>query len=367
MVNHPDHGARYVSNTEGAPPLPPTGGYRGTSRATQLHAASVQQAAAQTETATLDRPRRRHHWLGWAALGTTILFACALTIIAFVGTSSTIFSTTMLVIQLLVLITVVSAVVIRNARKLGVAALTVALLANVATFGSLSALQAVSTGAYAVERSPAQQRNQTFPGVDGYSEYEILSARSYEEEGAAVAEIFTKVREELSREFGVTWTQTGDEHGRLMRNGRGGESMLYSATFPSWTTNEPVRDFDQKLAMMSTASQVFIENGFAYPYSFNTDSDRLPESQMMNFYGGLVPEEQPVWTSVTWESSTSRSTIYLEIWDLSLDTTGDFRDGAEARRTNPGDPVEGFMLSAIAEPLLKEADVDEFTDRMASY
>lgn len=358
---------KYVSSTEGAPPLPPPGGYRGSSRAAQITLHRNAEIVERAETATIERSHRKAHWTGWVALGAAIVFALVLGGVALTGTSNVIFSTTMLVVQLLVIAAVIAALVIRHARTLGIVALTVALLANVPTIGSVSALQVASSGSYAHERSPAQQHEQGFPGVEGYSEHDILMQPSLEEERDTVAALFTAVRDELSRVYGVTWTQTGDEDTRLMRNGRGGESMLYTAYFASWTTNEPIHDLELKHAMYDTAADVAWMHGFDTPYAFNIDDGTLPESQMKNLYGSIATEEQALWSRVTWDGWSSPTLVYLEILDLSRDLTGDFTRGAEGKRSNPGDPIEGFSLSAVSEPLLKEADEAEFTERMRSY
>lgn len=360
-------GKDYVTRTEGAPPLPPKGGYRGASRAALLGHQQPGQATERIETVKLERPRRKPHWVGWVALGGAILFALVLGMIVLVGTSGAIFNVTMLMLQLLVLAGVVAALVIPQARRLGIAALTVALVANVATLGSVSALQVAQSGSYIAEKTPSEQRSLGYPSVEGYTETEILDQPSLEEERAKVTQMFKEVREELSREYGVTWTRTGDEDLRLMRNGRGGESMLYSAVFESWTTNEPVHDLALKEAMLDTAMDVLRSHGYLDPYYLHLDDGRLPDVQMQNLYGGLTPEEQVLWSWLTWENWYTPTRVYLEITDLSRDTTGDFRDSAEARRLQPGDPIEGFWLHASSSPLLSEDDVEEFTERMSEY
>lgn len=360
-------GSNYVSNTEGAPPLPPVGGYHGASRAAQVSQQLRTAHTAQVSTATLERPRHPNHWLGWTALGAAILFALTLGVLLFASTSEAIFSLTMFVVQLIVVALVVAALVTKRARRLGIAALTVALLVNVATMGSIGAVQMASTGNYDTNTSPAEQYSQGFPGVDGYSKDEILAQPTIEQERRNIAAVFTAVRDELSSVYGVTWTQTGAEDRRHMRNGRGGESMLYTVTFDSWTTNEPIHDLELKEAMLHTAADVFSGFGFYAPLHLNENDGTIPESQMRNLYGGVYPSEQVLWSRVTWEDWNTPSAVYFEITDLSRDTTGDFRRAAEARRANPNDPIEGFSLAALSEPLLSENDIEEFTERMQAY
>lgn len=357
----------YVSNTEGAPPLPPPGGYRGSSRAAQAISQRDAVLAEQAETATLERSRHRYHWAGWVALGAAILFAFVLGGIALTGTSNVLFSTTVFIAQLLVIAAVIAALVIKHARTLGIAALTIALLVNVATIGSASALQVASSGSYVHERSPAQQHEHGYPGVEGYAEDDILRQPSLEAEREKVAALFQAIRNELSLEYGVTWTQVTDESMRQMRNGRGGESMLYTASFAGWMTNEPIHDLRLKYAMFDTAAEVVWAYGFDVPYAFNLNDGTIPPSQMTHLYGGVVPEEQALWSQATWEGWSTPTIVYLDLLDLSRDSTGNFTRSAEGSRAHPGDPIEGFRLSAVSEPLLKESDRAQFVERMRDY
>lgn len=360
-------GTNYVSNSEGAPPLPPKGGYHGASRVAQSSQLAEASSEAHLTTATIAKPQRKNHWLGWAALGTAALFALTLGVLLLVGTTGAIFSLTALVVQLIVAALVVAALVTKRARRLGLAALTVALLMNVATIGSIGALQVASNGSYGTDKSPVEQYSQGFPGVEGYSKEEILAAPTLEQERNNIAAVFAAVRDELTAQYGVTWTQTGAEDRRHMRNGRGGESMLYTVTFDSWTTNEPIHDLELKEAMFNTATDVLSGFGFYSPLILNQNDGTIPEAQMENLYGSIYPEDQVLWTRVSWENWNTPSAVYLEVTDLSRDETGDFRRSAEARRANPSDPIEGFSLAALSEPLLSEKDIDEFKERMQAY
>lgn len=366
MVSEEHSGAEYVSNSEGAPPLPPAGGYRGASRASRAFLQQAEEETERTETVTLDRPRRRPHWLGWVALGAAIVFGVVLAVLVLIGAASAVYGVTALVVQLLVAAAVIAALIVPRARRLGIAALAVALVANVATLGGVGALQVASAGSYVDEKSPAQQHRQGFPGVDGYSEEEILAQPSLEEERAEVEALFADIRDALSAEYGVTWTKTGTEEARPERNGRGGESMLLGVVFDSWTTNEPVHDLAQKEAMLDTVAEVVMDHGYPAPFPLNENDGTFPESQMAHLYGSSDPSEQAIWERASWDG-WSPTIVRATITDLSRDPTGDFRRTAEAQRERPGDPIEGLTLLATSSPLLSEQDVDEFKDRMRAY
>ncbi|QIK63091.1 hypothetical protein G7068_07675 [Leucobacter viscericola] len=357
-------GARsYVSSTEGAPPLPPKGGYHGASRAT-VHTRAV--AEPRLETATLQRNRVRSHWLGWVALSLAIVFALVLVVMAFSGAADAVFSVTVFVVQLAVIAAVVAALVTKRARRLGIAALAVVLLCNVATVGSLGVLQTASAGSYAVSKSTGQLHREAFPGVEDYSEQEILAQPSLEAERDRVAKVFEQVRDRLSRDYGVTWTKTSDEQVKPERNGQGGESMLKQVTFEGWTTNEPVHDLKQKRDMIATADEVLMANNAAGLISMNEYESGLPAARMKDLYGSVKPDEQAIWDYLSWDG-WQPTRLYVGITDLSRDPTGDFRAAAEARRLNPSDPVDGFTLNAYSTPLLAEGDVKEFKERMRGY
>lgn len=361
--NGRDAHARYVSSSEGAPPLPPKGGYRGASRVT-VQSRSVTET--QLETATLERKRVRAHWLGWVALGLTIVFALVLVVMALSGATDALFGMTAFAVQLAVVAVVIAALVTRRARRLGIAALAIALFANLATVGGIGALQTAAAGGYAVSKSTSQLHREAFPGVKDYSEQQILAQPTLEEERQRVAQVFTEMRDRLSRDYGVTWTQTNDELVKPERNGRGGESMLKQVEFDGWTTNEPVHDLKTKRDMLSVANEVIAAYNDDPLVAMNEQGFNLPAARMADLYGSVTPDEQAIWEYLSWDG-WEPTRLYIGITDLSRDHNGDFRAAAEARRSKPGDPVDGLTLSAYSTPLLAEGDVTEFTERMRGY
>ncbi|QIM19394.1 hypothetical protein G7066_13885 [Leucobacter coleopterorum] len=142
--------------------------------------------------------------------------------------------------------------------------------------------------------------------------------------------------------------------------------MLKQLTFEGWTTNEPVHDLKQKSDMLATANEVFMANNAAGLISMNEYETGLPDARMKDLYGSVKPEEQAIWEYLSWDG-WQPTRMYAGITDLSRDPTGDFRAAAEARRTNPDDPVDGFTLDAYSTPLLAEGDVNEFKERMRGY
>lgn len=353
----------YVGSSEGAPPLPPPGGYRGASRVAQVTAAR----AGTVETATLAKPKRRSHWSGIAAIIAASVFAVALLGILAFGALRNVYSTGALVVQALVVAAVIAALVIPRGRKLGIIALSITLLVNVATVGGAGSLMLSQSGDYRVEKSPVERHAQGFPGVEDLTEQEVLNAPSLEEHRAESERILTELRERLSADFGVTWVRTAAEIARPERNGRGGESMLQSVSFDGWTTNEPIHDNDTKRAMLDAIDNELSDLGYISPVRFNEDTTAMPEAQMAHVYGSADPEQQAIWE---WGSiSYYGYELYIRgvFVDLSHDADGSFRSAAEAQQQNAGDPIEGLTLSASASSMLAEGDVAEFKERMKSY
>ena len=86
--------------------------------------AAMQSAAAMTEPDATRRPAPGP--LGWIALGAVTLLALILLVQLAIGTTDAIYSTTMLVLQLVALGVVVAAVATARGRQIGVIALAVA-------------------------------------------------------------------------------------------------------------------------------------------------------------------------------------------------------------------------------------------------
>src|SRR5690606_1688025 len=101
MVEPEKQRARYVAGTEGAPPVPPPGGYQGARRAVAAppYGAPVLPVI---ETATTPNDRQPANAIGWIALVAGILFAIILLVMLFAGLTDAIYGVTMLTLQLVV-------------------------------------------------------------------------------------------------------------------------------------------------------------------------------------------------------------------------------------------------------------------------
>ena len=369
VMDHEKQRARYVAGTEGAPPVPPPGGYRNARRAQgpppqdpaswvpPVPAASAPDAEGRTST----------NALGWIALVTGILFVLILFGTLLAGGTDILYGVTMLALQLIVVGLVVAAVISPRGRRLGAVALVVTVLFNVATVGGMSALQTSASGNYDGAKSDEQKHAEGYPGIKGTNPQDVLSQQSLEEVRTDADALFADIRARLTEEFGYTWTQVGEEDLRPERNGYGGESMLYEYASVGWATNEPVQDYARKLEVMAVIDQVVVENGLWDLYSFNDPTmSGIDPTMIEKLYGSDDPRTQTTWEYYT-ENYPDPLRFYANVYDLSNDATGDFRTTREAQSARTGEPVEGLQLQVIASAVLSEADRAEFEQKLQEY
>src|SRR5690554_3253695 len=118
MVEPEKQRSRYISNAEGAPPVPPPGGYHGAKRTAPAPlpaGAPIPPVFAQAESAQ----KQSANAIGWIALITGILFAVTLLGTMLAGLTDVIYGVTMLTLQLVVLAVVIAALFSARGRVLG--------------------------------------------------------------------------------------------------------------------------------------------------------------------------------------------------------------------------------------------------------
>ena len=178
--------------------------------------------------------------------------------------------------------------------------------------------------------------------------------------------LLTDIREELSAEFGYTWTPAGEEDIRPERNGYGGESMLVQRSSAAWATNEPVQDYARKQEVMRVIDRVLARHGLWGLASLNDPSSGLDPSMLAKLYGSDDPRTQDTWE---WYSDNYPDPLrfYATIYDLSNDPSGEFLAEREAQKAQTGEPLEGLQIFVYSRQLLSEADRDEFQKRIQDY
>lgn len=361
VMDHESQRARYLAGTEGAPPVPPPGGYRGARRQAPGPATVVVSAAP------VDEPRKPANALGWIALAAAILFALVLLGTLIAGGTDILYGVTMLTLQLVVLTTVIASLFSARGRKLGVIALIVTILFNVATVGGVSALQTSASGNYEGTKTAAQKHAEAYPGIKGTDPRQTLAQQSLEDVRTQSEALFADIRERLSDEFGYTWTPVGDEDLRPERNGYGGESMLVEFTAAGWATNEPIQDYSRKLEVMAVINDVVVQHGLWDLYSFNDPMNSgMDPSVIAKLYGSDDPRTQTTWEYYT-ENYPDPLRFYANIYDLSNDQDGGFRATRDAQHARTGEPLEGLQLTVIASGVLSEADRAEFEQKLQDY
>lgn len=359
--------SRYVGGSEGAPPVPPPGGYQGARRTgTALDAAAGLTAAPASVTHTVEKPKQPTSTLGLIALSVASLFAVLLLILLIGGGTDAIYGLTLLTLQLLVVGVVVAALVSRRGRTLGGIALVVALVFNVATIGAIGTLQAAASHDYDGTKTEEQKHEEAYPGVKGVPNSDVLRQPSLQEIQAQGDEIMADIRKRVTERFGYTWVKAGDGDVSPERNGYGGESMLSKYTSPTWTTAEPIQDNARKREVLAVVEDVLVEHGLFGFYVLNSAESGISDDMVAKLYGSADIEKQHTWE---WYSDTYPEPLrfYANVFDLSKDATGEFRVQREAQHAQTGEPLEGLQLTVSARELLSEDDRAEFEDRLREY
>lgn len=370
VMDHEKQRARYVAGTEGAPPVPPPGGYRNARRQAGPVTTQVPGAPAASATATASEAsaaeRKPANALGWSALIVGILFALILLITMAVGATDALYGVTMLALQLVVVAVIIGALFSSRGRRFAVIALAITLVFNVATVGGIGALQTSASGSYDGMKTDEQKHEEAYPGIKDTDPQDALNQQSLEEVRAGADELFADIRERITAEYGYEWVKVGDEDLRPERNGYGGESMLIEYTSVGWATTEPIHGYSLKLDVMNTIDQVVAEHGMPPLYSFNGEYSGLDPSVIAKLYGSEDPSRQHTWEYYT-DNYPDPTRLYANIYDLSNDPTGDFLTNREAQSARTGEPLEGLQMVVIASAVLSEADRAEFEERLKDY
>lgn len=370
VMDHEKQRARYVAGTEGAPPVPPPGGYRNARRQAGPLTTQVPGAPAASATATASEvsaaERKPANALGWSALIGGILFAVILLITLAVGATDALYGVTMLALQLVVVAVIIGALFSSRGRRLAVIALAITLVFNVATVGGIGALQTSASGSYDGMKTDEQKHEEAYPGIKDTDPQDALNQQSLEEVRADADALFADIRERITAEYGYEWVKVGDEDLRPERNGYGGESMLIEYSSVGWATTEPIHGYSLKLDVMNTIDQVVAEHGMPPLYSFNGEYSGLDPSVIAKLYGSEDPSEQHTWEYYT-DNYPEPTRLYANIYDLSNDPTGDFLTNREAQSARTGEPLEGLQMVVIASAVLSEADRAEFEERLKEY
>ena len=370
VMDHEKQRARYVAGTEGAPPVPPPGGYRNARRqsgpVSQPQYGAPAPSATATATASASETKKPANALGWIALVVGILFAVILLITLAVGATDTLYGVTMLALQLVVVAVIVGTLFTARGRTLAAVALGITLVFNVATVGGIGALQTSASGSYDGMKSEEQKHEEAYPGIKGTDPQDALQQQSLEEVRAEADGLFAEIRERITAEYGYEWVQVGDEDLRPERNGYGGESMLVEYTSIGWATTEPIQDYSTKLDVMATIDSVVAEHGLPPLYSFNGEFSGIDPSMIAKLYGSEDPREQHTWEYYT-DNYPDPMRLYANIYDLSNDPTGDFLKTREAQNARTGEPLEGLQMVVLASAVLSEGDQAEFEEKLKDY
>lgn len=366
---------RYVSDSAGAPPVPPPGGYRGARRAllgpaVPLVPSPIPERGAQGRDeggpGSVESAPPKKSPLGWIALCVAIGFAVLMLILLAIGAADAFFGATMLALQLVVLGLAIAALATKAGRVLGAVALTVALVLNVGTVGALSAIRVAATGSYGGHKTDKQKLWEAYPGIKDQDPNRYLHQQSLEQLQLLADETMTDVRARLTAAYGLQWVKSSDAQERPERNGYGGESMLVRFTSATWATTTPVTGYAHKLEVMQTVESVITQHGWRDMVAFNDPGSGVDPAMISKMYGGATPESQVDWEWFS-DDQSDPGWFYADITDLANDTTGEYRASREQTAQRTGEPLEGLRLTVVGRYMLSEKKVDDFTKALTRY
>jgi len=366
--------SRYVGGAEGAPPLPPPGGYHGARRvpagldaAAGLPSASGSPSASGAVTYTAAPAERKTvNTLGLVAISTTALFVLVMLLMMGAGGTDALYGASMLVVQCVVVGVIIAALVTARGRMLGTIALALTLVFNVATVGAMGALRSAATHAYDGTKTEQQTHEQGYPGMKGVANHDVLNGPSLEDVQAEGDQLMAEVRERLTARFGYTWVQSGTVDISPERNGYGGESMLRRYTSTVWTTEQPVQDIERKREVMRVIDDVLLARTMPQLYPLNEPGSGISDDMVAKLYGSSNPARQHTWEYYS-DTYPEPLRFYADVYDLSNDPTGEFRTQREAIRQQFGEPLEGLQLMVLAREVLPEADRAVYEEKLKDY
>ena len=390
----PNDPPRYVSDSTGAPPLPPPGGYRGARRALRglpvatvpvtehpssrasvperpssrfARSGTAEREVDERHSAPADAiPPKKRNPLGGIALSASILFVVVSLVLLAIGAADAFFGATMLVLQLVALGLAIAAVVTRAGRALGAIALTIALVLNVGTMGALSAVRVAATGSYDGHKTEKQKLWEAYPGIKDKDPSQFLNQQSLEKLQAMADETMADVRAQLTAKYGLQWVKSADAQERPERNGYGGESMLVRFASDTWATTTPVTGYAHKTEVMQTIESIIVQHGWRGMVAFNDPASGVDPTMISKMYGGATPQTQVDWEWFS-DDEPDPGWFYADITDLANDVTGEYRASREQTSQRTGEPLEGLRLAIVGRYMLSEQKADAFRKALTKY
>jgi len=361
--------SRYVGGAEGAPPLPPPGGYRGAQRASMgLDAAAGLPAASGgvTYTDPAASARKPVNAIGLVAIVVTTLFVLVLLLMMGAGGTDALYGATLIVLQFVVLGVIIAAMLTPRGRMLGAIALAVTLVFNVATVGAMGALRSAAMHDYDGTKSEQRQHEAAYPGIKDVSNRDVLNQSSLEDVQRRGDELMAELRRRITAEYGYTWVESGQRDVSPERNGYGGESMLRNYTSTAWTTEQPIHDNARKREIRFIITDVLAQFGLYALWELNTTDSGISSEMVAKLYGSADVERQHTWE---WYSDEYPEPLrfYADFYDLSKDASGEFLTQRQAVADQTGEPLEGLQFTIYARRLLSEGDRAEFEERLKDY
>ena len=158
---------------------------------------------------------------------------------------------------------------------------------------------------------------QEFPGVSYADPSETLAQPSYEEVVAGIDSLLTQYRDELTAEYGFTWSQEYEGYSDLAGNGYGGDSMLYYVDTGTWQGQVQLNDPGARQGALDVFSALTAANageGVLLRNDFYADDAELSLSE----FGAEQLADQALWSF--FDSFPTLADAYLssDVFDRNL-------------------------------------------------
>lgn len=300
----------------------------------------------------------------------TAVFVLGLLIALFAGAATVLWSVVPMLLQVGVVVLALAALRVPEARKVGVAALVVSLFLNVGTVAAMGMVGAAAQRRYPGVDTFAQQHARGFPGRKGYDRSDEADQQrhspSYEATRDAAEGRLRLIREAVSAETGVEWVLFADATTAPVPNGYGGTSMFVRYTPSVWTTARPPRTVAEKTALTEAFVRVMSSGeGYSSVQRHNAPEAGLPPARADQRWGSEDPATQHTWETYAHQDGVSATLTIIDLEAPSADA--DLRHDRERMAPLFGEPVEGVILTSYGGEALPTDDLEEFIRRMQDY
>ena len=203
----------------------------------------------------------------------------------------------------------------------------------------------------------------SYPGSAYRDSAEVLAGQTVEEVSADAQSRLEAIREALTDELGITWTQVYDETQARDLNYYGGESLLYIWDSGTWRGEVATSDPDARQKVEALFASFVAEGN---DYSAWNDLVPAGDALTLEQYGLGDKSSQALW-SLTSHDARNNVSFSLDVYDSTV-PVGETFVGADQFSIPEGDTNTLYIsLFANGQALLSDADLAEFQRLLQPY